>query len=45
MSNKPKGKKWEPPPLDWRHYDDPYKDGWRTRKKKKNKHGKNTLRG
>lgn len=48
MSKKPlkPNDAWEPPPLDWRFYDDPYQgyaDGWRKPRKKK-KHGKNTLR-
>jgi len=32
--NKPSGR-WEPPPLDWRKFEDPQKDSWRKPRKKK----------
>lgn len=46
MSKKPlkPDASWEPPPLDWRKFEDPYLDQpWRKHRKKK-KNGKNTLR-
>lgn len=46
MSKKPlkPNDAWEPPPLDWRQFSDPYLDQpWRKRRKKK-KNGKNTIR-